>query len=366
MSDTNIKETQINNNKENNDIKKRKFIENNNKKLTNNSNNSNDNKIKSINNNNNKNKNNKNKKARLKYTYDYNYKIISPFQKFLDYGICPTLNELYSEFYHILNESKCQNLKMELDELKRMNKSEEPIPENYDPSKTCHQHSKEDIEQIVFDPHDRHNIELTVRKFCGFLQKETNMLLMEIIILSIGLLKSIEFLHFTLEIERDGGIFTTYVPKSPPLPSKINDDVVDSTTLAPPIIKTTNTTTTTSNELLTSEEIITPQSQPQPISRRRTPGGIFFKLINLHIPTELKCNIFSMSSSYKYKNERRKKGFGTLLDLSDKLLDFTSNNDDNSNGNNSDGVQEQTKSKKFNKLLNEVDEEFDKLYISSN
>lgn len=375
MSYTNTKEeTQIIN-IENNDIKKRKFIENNN---TNNNTNSNTNSNNKNNNNNNKSnnkkQNNNNKKPRLKFTYDYNYKIISPFQKFLDYGICPTLNELYSEFYHILNENKCQKLKMELDELKKMNKGDKPIPIDFDPSKICHQHSKEDIEQIIFDPNDRHLIELAVRKFCGFLQKESNMVLMEMIILSIGLLKSIEFLHFTLEIERDGGIFTTVIPKSSP---NTTTTTTSTTTTTTTIINDDNTLITTkdSNEqtssssssstaITTNTNCSNSKSSSQPITRRRTPGGVFYKLINLHIPTEFKSNLFSISSLFKYKNERKKKGFGTLLDLKDKLLDFTSNNS-NGNNDNNENSQEQINSKKFNKLLNEVDEEFDKLCVSS-
>ncbi|KAN0032407.1 hypothetical protein ACTFIV_006301 [Dictyostelium citrinum] len=360
MNDIITEETQIIN-KENNDIKKRKYIENNN---TNNKNSNNKSNNKKLNNKLKSNNNHNNKKPRLKYTYDYNYKIISPFQKFLDYGICPTLNELYSEFYHILNENKCQRLKIELDELKRMNKGEKPIPIDFDPSKICHQHSKEDIEQIVFDPNDRQLIELAVRKFCGFLQKESNMVLMEMIILSIGLLKSIEFLHFTLEIERDGGIFTTIIPKSPPNTTTIIDEntVINNTST------TTITTTKDSNDqtLLSKATTITNNLSPQPITRRRTPGGVFYKLINLHIPTEFKSNLFSLSSLFKYKNERKKKGFGTLLDLKDKLLDFTSNNSGNiNNEDNNENSQEQINSKKFNKLLNEVDEEFDKLCVSS-
>ncbi|KAM9994327.1 hypothetical protein ACTFIZ_005633 [Dictyostelium cf. discoideum] len=370
MSYTNTKEeTQIIN-KENNDIKKRKFIENNNNNNTNN--NKNNNNKNNNNKSNNKKQNNNNKKPRLKFTYDYNYKIISPFQKFLDYGICPTLNELYSEFYHILNENKCQKLKMELDELKKMNKGDKPIPIDFDPSKICHQHSKEDIEQIIFHPNDRYLIELAVRKFCGFLQKESNMVLMEMIILSIGLLKSIEFLHFTLEIERDGGIFTTVIPKSN------NNTTTTTTTTTTTIINDDNTLITTddSNEQTSTVTAVTAvtsntncsnsksSSQLQPITRRRTPGGVFYKLINLHIPTEFKSNLFSISSLFKYKNERKKKGFGTLLDLKDKLLDFTSNNS-GGNDDNNENSQEQINSKKFNKLLNEVDEEFDKLCVSS-
>ncbi|EGC39413.1 hypothetical protein DICPUDRAFT_75055 [Dictyostelium purpureum] len=278
-------------------------------------------KRKSVNlNGNNNNNSNQQKKQKKKYSlmHDNNYKLISPFQKYIEAGVYPSLKELNTEFYHILT-GKCLELKNEIINLEKMNKNNN-IPDDFD-FKIQHQHQESELEKIQFN--DRKLIELAVRKFCGYLNRENNMILMEMVLLSIGLVKAIEFLQLTLEIESKGGL--TF-EKSVNSNSDVNNN---------------------NNNII---EI-----------KKRSPGGLFFKMVNLHIPKEIKTSIFSTNALFKYRKERNKNGVGQLPDLRNCLINIGSsnnnnnNNTDNNNNNNNINLMDE---------INGIDEEFDKLIIS--
>eukprot|EP01132_Coremiostelium_polycephalum_P005214 gene5214-6492_t len=213
-----------------------------------------------------------------------------------------------------------------------------------------HYHTSDELDQIVFD--NREIIEIAVRKICGFLNKESNMVLVEMIILSIGLSKCIQFLYLTLDIEKSGGIHINVKKQqtlTDPTPTAIINNIENKDN-----IETVNNNidnNSIDNNIENNNEIVIEK-------RRRTPGGIFFKLISMHFPIEMKKKIFSENAVLKYKRERKNKGVGKVCKVSDlRQLTlgpfFENTTTPNNNNNNNNWIAE----------LNEIDEEFEKLQI---
>ncbi|KYQ90375.1 hypothetical protein DLAC_08993 [Tieghemostelium lacteum] len=224
------------------------------------------------------------------------YKQYSPFQKYLDLGKCPSIEDLYTEFYHIIKDS-CELLSVDLDKANQELKAQQRLLKNSDKSsdkssnnknvqkqrlfrEQTHYHSREEMDGITIDCKDRDTIELIVRKICGFLSKERNMVLVEMILLSCSLSKSLEFLQLALDIETKGGITITIAKDR--------------------------------------------QGNPiTPMQRKKTPGGIFFKLISMHLDTQHRAMIFTQAAIHQYSKERHRQGFGKLPNCSGLLPSAT-------------------------------------------
>ncbi|GAM25832.1 hypothetical protein SAMD00019534_090070 [Acytostelium subglobosum LB1] len=221
------------------------------------------------------------------------YKVFSPFHRMLDLGLCPSLDDLYTEFFHLLNMDKCALLNNEMKTY--TSSSSSSLSTRQRPTQTQsheqqmrmpleHHHSTLEIDSIQFRD-DRSMIETIVRKICGFLNKESNMVLVELVVMSLGLTKSIELLKHTLDIEQQGGITIKVVTKDDEGEHDGDDN---------------------DDEATETQQV-----------RRRTPGGVFFRLAVMSIPPKLKLQVFSMSALSKYKKQRHTKGKGRFTLITD-------------------------------------------------
>eukprot|EP01133_Synstelium_polycarpum_P012812 gene12812-15035_t len=199
----------------------------------------------------------------------------TPFHKMLNLKMLPSLDDLYSEFYHLLEMDKCQTLAQEMKTF-LVQKNQKELRDAKMASHLDHHHQREELEAIEFVD-NRERIETIVRKICGFLQKEANMVLVELILMSIGLPKSLDCLKHTLDIEHGGGIYIKLKDGEITCDANADSMVVAAATVA---------------------------------KRRKTPGGIFFKLAMEIIPPDQKRKVFSESVLLRYKRERRRKGKG--------------------------------------------------------
>ncbi|EFA80933.1 hypothetical protein PPL_06168 [Heterostelium album PN500] len=327
-SSTEVKQQQQQNiklKKKKNNFKKKKdnknvTIVNNTSSISNSSSNNNNN-SKNKNNKNNNNNNNLKKKNIIKHYATY--KLFSPFHRMLSLNVLPSLDELQTEFYHLLEMEGCQSLQTEIKTfIRQPNYKEKSADQMLQPLQ--HFHTSADLDQLAFRD-DRNRIETIVRKICGFLKKETNMVLVELILMSIGISKSIEILKLALDIENRGGIF---------IKVKIDENNID----------INNNINNQNNDTLMTDINNSNNNNNLVVTRRKTIGGIFFKLAMMAIPEDMKRKVFSLTVLQRYKRERGSKGKGTFTEITNFIqlpsIDSIMNNQSE---------------------INDLDDEFDKL-----